>query len=89
MFNHLLDLLRKYGIPNIEEITLVTLRSLRELIREILFHFLLSRDLTVHILDTDLIPVRCINELNILHFEEVFLPAEYGLEMILGYLTVR
>ena len=88
MINHSLHLVREYGIPDIEEVALVTLDSLGPLIREILLHLRLVKDLGIQILDSDFIPVRWVNEINLLHCEEVLLSTEYRLQVILCNLSI-
>ena len=88
MVDNLTNLVWKNRIPDIEKITLITLGALRKLIREIFLHLWLARNIVVHILDSDLVPVRWINELDIFHLEEIFLASEYRLEMILRNLAV-
>jgi len=87
--DNLTNLVWKNRIPDIEKITLITLGALRKLIREIFLHLWLARNIVVHILDSDLVPVRWVYELNLVHFQEVFLPSQHGLEVILRNLAVR
>ena len=88
MFDHFGHLFWMDTIPYVEKITLIALRAFREFVREISFHPFLTRYLGIQVFDSDLVPVGWVDELDIRHFQEVLLSAEYRFQMILCYLTI-
>ena len=75
--NNLFNLIWKNCIPDTEKIFFITLRTFCEFLRKIFLQLRLFGNLGVQVFNTDLIPVRWINEFNLLNFKEVFLTAEH------------
>ena len=88
MIDNFLHLVGENSIPNIEEITFITLGAFSKLVGEIIFHLGLLGDLGVQVFHPDFIPVGWVNEINLGHFEEPLLPGKNGFEMIFGNLPV-